>query len=111
MPTYWWRMVPNGTNRYQNIHVIFTIHSGWLHSEDIRELYETFLNLQATFTIHSDFISPPIRENNKFFPYKKVAKNKSVQNALKHVIKYRHKNDPPPLPHPPIPTSKMLGEN
>ena len=32
---------------------------------------------------------PPIRENNYFFPTKEIAKSKSksVQNALKHVIK------------------------
>ena len=29
----------------------------------------------------------PIRENNQFFPTKEIAKSKSVQNALKHVIK------------------------
>ena len=34
-----------------------------------------------------------------------IAKNKSVQNALKHLIKQRHKNDlytPHPYPHPDI---------
>ena len=30
---------------------------------------------------------PPIRENDQFFPTKEIAKRKSVQNTLKHVIK------------------------
>ena len=30
---------------------------------------------------------PPIRENKTFFPTKEIAKSKSVQHALKRVIK------------------------
>ena len=33
------------------------------------------------------FAVPHIRENNQFFPTKEIAKSKSVQNSLKHVIK------------------------
>ena len=74
--TEWCRMVPNGAEWYQMVpdgpkwcQMVLEYSSDRLvtfmiHSEDIQELPETFLNIQVTFTIYSGFIHELIRRHS-----------------------------------------------
>ena len=56
--TKWCRMVPNGAEWWQMVleYSSDRLVTFMIHSEDIQELPETFLNIQVTYKIYSGFI-------------------------------------------------------